>query len=155
MRTALAAMLLFSLAACGGGDGGKAKAKAPVVEYTAEQNAAAIAALPEPLSAADYDAGRSVFARCRSCHTVASGGPNGVGPNLHGVIGTHTGERAEGFNYSAAMRTADLNWDVATLDRYLESPSGVVRGTRMAFAGIRDAEERRDVIAYIAVESER
>lgn len=161
MRFIAAAALTLALAACGQ-PSGDAKDDAPpaakaaaVQEYTPEQNAAAIAALPAPLNTANYENGRRVFAQCRSCHVVAANGRNGVGPNLHGVMGATTGGHAPGFNYSPAMRNANLTWDFATLDRYLERPMAVVPGGRMAFVGLRNPDDRRDVIAYIAVESQR
>jgi len=154
MRFVTSLAMAALLVACGESATTKS-APAPAPEYTAEENAAAVAALPEPLNAADYDNGRRVFGQCRSCHVVASPGRNGVGPNLHGVIGAQTGRHAEGFAYSPAMQNAGLTWDVATLNSYLERPNAVVPGTRMAFVGIRDPDDRRDVIAYIAVESQR
>lgn len=160
-RMIAAALFALGLAACGPGGDTKSKDGAPAApaaekaEYTDEQNAAAIAALPAPLNAADYDNGRRVFAQCRSCHVVAEGGANRNGPNLYGVIGATTGAHAPGFRYSPAMQAANLTWDVATLDRYLENPRALVPGTQMAFVGLRDADDRRDVIAFIAVESTR
>jgi cytochrome c len=86
---------------------------------------------------------------------VEAGGGNRIGPNLHGVIGAHSGGHESTFRYSPAMKTANLTWDATTLDRYLENPRAAVPGTNMAFAGLRKPEDRRDVIAYIAVESQR
>jgi cytochrome c len=152
------ALVALGLAACGQphapkAEGGAAAPAPPA--YTAEQNAAAIATLPAPLNQADYDNGRRVFAQCRSCHLVEAGGGNRIGPNLHGVIGAHSGGHESTFRYSPAMKTANLTWDATTLDRYLENPRAAVPGTNMAFAGLRKPEDRRDVIAYIAVESQR
>lgn len=160
MRILFAAVLTLALSACGQGQSDKgdapaaAKAAAPQ-DYSAEDNAAAVAALAAPLNAADYENGRRVFAQCRSCHVIAAGARHGVGPNLHGVIGAETGAHAEGFAYSPAMRDAGLTWDAATLDRYLERPMALIPGTRMSFIGVRNPDDRRDVIAYIAVESQR
>jgi cytochrome c len=158
MKLVAAALVALGLAACGEpqSPAGPASAPAPAAPaFTAEQNAAAIAALPAPLDHADYENGRRVFAQCRSCHLVQAGAGNRVGPNLHGVIGAPSGGHSEGFRYSPAMKAANLTWDVATIDRYLENPRAVVPGTQMAFVGLREPEDRRDVIAYIAVESQR
>ena len=159
MRFILAAALALSLAACGqsgsGGSsdsGGSGGSGAPT--YTAAQNQTAIAALPAPYNAANYDAGRTVFAQCRSCHTITNGGMNMVGPNLHGVVGRHIGV-APNFNYSPPVKAADFSWDAEHLDRWIDNPQAMIPGTRMGFAGVRDATQRRDLIAYMMVESQR
>lgn len=113
---------------------------------------AAIAALPAPYNEATYEAGRRVFAQCRSCHTIEAGAPNRVGPNLHGVFGREIGS-LEGFNYSQAVQDADFVWDAAQLDHWLQNPQTFLPGNRMAFAGVRNETQRRDLIAYLMVES--
>jgi len=92
--------------------------------------------------------GGDPFRRCATCHTIAAGGRNAVGPNLHDVFGRKAGT-APGFSYSPAMRASGLTWDEATLDRFLTNPQTTVPGTRMAFAGIADPAQRREVIAYL------
>jgi cytochrome c len=118
----------------------------------AEELQAAIAALPAPYNEATYDAGRRVFAQCRSCHTIEAGAPNRVGPNLHGVFGREIGS-LEGFNYSQPVQDANFVWDAAQLDHWLQNPQTFLPGNRMAFAGVRNEEQRRDLIAYLMVES--
>ena len=113
----------------------------------------AIAALPAPFSAGNYENGRRSFAQCRVCHAITAGGGNGVGPNLHGVFGRTSGA-APAFNYSAAMRNAQLTWDAATLDRFLTSPRAVVPGTAMIAGVVTNGTQRRDLIAYLAAESQ-
>jgi cytochrome c len=110
---------------------------------------AATAALPFAAQAGDASAGKSVFrSQCGICHSPAEG-RNVVGPSLFGVVGRHTASVA-GFRYSPGNQSADLNWDAATLDRYLDSPKAVVPGTAMSFSGLKDPEKRADVIAYLA-----
>lgn len=143
------------LAGCG--DSGSstdapAKALAPKVELTAEQKAALLASLPAPYNTGDLDQGRRVFARCRSCHTIAADGPNMVGPNLYGVFGRVAGTR-EGFNYSNPLKAAGFAWDAEKLDQWLSGPRTFLPGNKMSFAGIPDAEDRRDLIAYLKVET--
>ena len=113
---------------------------------------ARIAALPAPYNEASYDAGRRVFAQCRSCHTIDEGAGNRVGPNLHGVFGREAGTAA-GFHYSEALEHADFTWDADHLDHWLQNPQTFLPGNRMAFAGVRDATQRRDVIAYLMAET--
>lgn len=113
-----------------------------------------MAALPAPYSAANYEAGRRVFAQCRSCHTIEGGAPNRLGPNLHGLFGRAVGS-VEGFAYSQAVADADFIWDADKLEEWLENPRGFLPGNRMAFAGVRDEEQRHNLIAYLMVESGR
>jgi cytochrome c len=102
------------------------------------------------LAGADVDAGRVAAARlCAACHTFAQGGANGVGPNLYAIVGSPHA-RAAGFNYSAANRAlADKPWDYEALNAFLARPSTAMPGTRMAFAGINQAAQRANVIAYL------
>jgi cytochrome c len=99
--------------------------------------------------AGDPAAGERVFgARCGFCHSVEPG-RNGTGPSLFGVFGRKAGQ-APGFSYSDANRGADVIFDTATLEKYLTSPRAVIPGTTKSFAGLRNAEQRADVIAYLA-----
>jgi cytochrome c len=113
---------------------------------------AAAALLPLALAAVGCSSGGGgggdPFRRCATCHTIAAGARNAVGPNLHDVFGRKAAS-APGFNYSPAMRASGLTWDEATLDRFLANPQKAVPGTRMAFAGIADPAQRRQVIAYL------
>jgi cytochrome c len=113
---------------------------------------ARIAALEAPYNEGDFEAGRRAFAQCRSCHTVVEGGGNRVGPNLYGVFGREIGA-AEGFAYSQSVQDADFIWDGERLDHWLEKPRTFLPGNRMAFAGVRDETQRRDLIAYLMVTS--
>ena len=98
--------------------------------------------------AADAKAGKEIFSRCAACHTVQKGGPNGLGPNLFGVMGRKAGSKPD-FGYSAAMKNAGFTWTPQKLDAYIAHPADVVPGNHMAFAGIPDARQRADVVAYL------
>ena len=113
---------------------------------------AILAALGGDYANADLQNGARQFRRCQSCHTLNEGGRHTVGPNLHGVIGRQAAA-AEGFNYSRQLTEAGLTWDTETLDHWIENPREFVPGSRMSFVGLRDAEDRRDVIGYLAVET--
>ena len=85
---------------------------------------------------------------CASCHSFNEGGKNGVGPNLYGVIGAPHGH-AEGFGYSAAIKGKQGPWTYEDMNAWLLKPSAYAAGTRMAFAGISNTQQRADVIAYL------
>lgn len=102
-----------------------------------------------PAAAQDVAAGAAVFkSQCGICHTVQPG-RNLVGPSLFSVVGRRAGTVA-GFHYSAANKDSGLTWDAATLDRYLTSPGAVVPHTIMAYGGLKDAQKRTDLIAYLS-----
>lgn len=120
------------LAACSGGE-------PPAPRLTTEER------LALPPSVAN---GQSLGRICRTCHEVAEGTGHRVGPNLWGVAGAEAGRHAD-FRYSQALTRAGLVWDEATLDAYLADPQGVIPGGRMAYPGMPDPADRRDVIAYL------
>lgn len=106
-----------------------------------------VAAIGPALAQGDPAEGEKVFRKCMACHMVDQE-QNRVGPHLVGVMGREAGA-VEGFNYSDAMKEADVVWDEQTLDQYLADPRGYIPGNRMAFPGLRDEEERANVIAYL------
>lgn len=108
---------------------------------------AAIAA--STAQAADPAKGKSVFQRCAICHRVEKNGGNGLGPNLFGIVGRKAGTGAD-FSYSAAMKNSGIVWSTDKLTAYIEHPAAVVPGNKMAFAGVTDAGQRADVVAYLA-----
>jgi cytochrome c len=90
---------------------------------------------------------------CRTCH-VTREGDHRLGPSLYGVVGREAGS-APGYGYSSAMADADLVWEEATLDRFIENPNAVVPGNNMKpFSGIAKADERAKIIAHLKAESD-
>lgn len=163
MRTVVISTLLaLALGGCGPSqpapsDPAPAASAAPAPQAqtpAAAEMQAAVAALPAPYNEAVYAAGRRVFAQCRSCHTIEAGGANRVGPNLHGIIGRASASAA-GFTYSDALRGANFTWDSEHIEQWLANPQTFLPGNRMAFAGVRDATQRRDLIAYLSIEGAR
>ncbi len=139
--------LTFALVACG-----KSADDAQESSGTAQADpaVAAPAQAPEPAAVAAADPvahGKTLFARCAACHSVEAG-KNGIGPSLHAITDKASASMA-GFAYSPAMQSAGLTWDDATLSAYLENPQGLVKGTRMAFAGLKDPQDRADLIAFL------
>lgn len=112
-----------------------------------------LAGMAGAASAADGDAaaGEDVFKKCKACHDVGEGAKNKVGPQLNGIIGRKSGT-VEGFSYSDANKAAGekgLVWTEEELMKYLENPRTYMPGNKMAFAGLKDEQDRKDVIAYL------
>lgn len=95
----------------------------------------------------DVAKGEKVFALCRSCH-VQDEGVNRVGPSLYNVVGRESGSVA-GYSYSDANMASDVVWTTDVLFEYLEDPKGFMPGTKMAFPGIKDAQDRANLVAYL------
>ena len=101
------------------------------------------------LSVVDAQRGAGIFqGRCSVCHTVHAGGPNKLGPSLHGLFGRHAGT-LPGYNYSAAMRASGVVWGAGTLDSYLANPHKDIPGDKMPFPGLPNKTDRDDVISYL------
>jgi cytochrome c len=101
------------------------------------------------IPAADVAAGEKVAGRCLQCHVFTKGGPNKIGPNLYGIVGS-THAHAEGFTYSTAMAALKGKpWGYDELDAFLKNPKAAVPGTKMAFAGLSKTTERVNLIAYL------
>ena len=100
------------------------------------------------LASGDVAAGEKVFKKCKACHVVDAE-KHKTGPHLVNIMGRAAGS-ADGFRkYSDAMKSSGIVWNEETLDGYLEKPKAYVKGTRMAFAGLRKEEDRANVIAYL------
>ncbi|SEL60738.1 Cytochrome c2 [Roseovarius azorensis] len=103
--------------------------------------------LAELMAAADPANGESVFRNCAACHAVADG-ENKAGPHLYGVVGRAVGS-VDGFGYSGALTEVAEVWTPVELNAFLENPRGYAPGTSMGYAGLRKAEDRADLIAYL------
>lgn len=145
---------VLALAACGGK---QPEPEAPATEEVTDEaaaDAAPEAAAEEPAAdvafadlTGDAAAGEVVFAQCRTCHLIEEG-KNGVGPSLYGVVGRTAGS-IEGFRYSDANANSGVTWTPEVLFEYLEAPREFMPGTRMAFPGLKNPQDRADVIAYL------
>ena len=152
---AAALAALATLSACGGKQADDTAAPA------ATDTAAATPAMTETPAAAaagadleyasfttDVAAGEKTFALCRSCH-VLDEGVNRVGPSLYNVVGRPAGSVA-GYSYSDANKGSGVTWTEEVLFEYLEDPKAFMPGTKMAFPGIKDAQDRANLVAYLA-----
>jgi len=106
---------------------------------------AAVLALAASPAGADAARGERVYERCLACHALAY---DRVGPRHCGLIGRRAGA-VQGFAYSEAMRKSGIVWNARTLDRFLADPPGEVPGTTMTYAGVADARDRADLVAYL------
>lgn len=154
----LAATVLAALmAACSqsqdkSADAGSQPATPAAPEPSDAEKQAILASYPAPYNAADLANGKSKFALCQSCHTITPGGANMTGPNLHGVFGKKSASHPD-YKYSDALKNAGFAWDADHLSQWLEKPQTFLPGTKMTFAGLKDAKDRTDLIAYLMVET--
>jgi cytochrome c len=161
LSLAMASGLALVLAACGGSE---TPAPAPAAPVEAAPVEAPVEAAPvetpapteaaAPAAGSDYASftggaakGKRVFAACQTCHAVAEG-KNNVGPSLYQVVGRASGS-IEGFKYSEANQSSDVVWTEENLFAYLENPQAYIPGTIMAYPGLRNPQDRADVIAYL------
>lgn len=136
IMTVAMAFPLAMLAACGGsgsGNSGSSDSTPPVVSASVAATASAGA---PPAS----------FAVCSVCHSTEAG-KNGVGPTLHGIVGSQAGD-VPGYPFSPALKGSGIVWNRDTLDIWLQGPMKMVPGTRM-FQPVPDAARRREIIDYL------
>ncbi len=159
-RFSIFAVGALALAACGQPSANTANTAAGTAtttvgappELTDAQKKALVAELPAAYQNADLANGEAKFAICRSCHTLAEGGEDMTGPNLWGIFGRKAGTKA-GFSYSDDMKNAGWSWDADRIDKWIENPRAVLPGTKMTFVGMPNPTDRRDVIAFLKVQT--
>jgi cytochrome c len=100
------------------------------------------------LAMGDLGHGEKVFKKCSACHQIASGGKNMIGPNLWSVIGRTAGSVSD-YKYSKAMIAYGKEWTFEEMNSYLIKPQAYVKGTKMAFAGLRKEKDRASVILFM------
>ena len=100
------------------------------------------------MSMGDITLGEKVFKKCAACHSIVKGGKNNIGPALYNVVGRKTGAVAD-YKYSKALASFDKEWTLEELNGYLIKPAKWVKGTKMAFAGLRKEKDRASVIKYL------
>ena len=110
-----------------------------------EEEKVDIAAL---LALGNIEHGKKVFKKCAACHLINKGADNKIGPALYGVIGRKVASKQD-YKYSKAMSGYDKNWTFEEMNGYLEKPQRYIKGTKMAFAGLRKEKDRASVILYL------
>ena len=146
------ALALAALSACGGGNkqAEEADTAATTNAATPAPAATAAAGAPAPEYASltgDAAKGKTVFVQCQVCHVVEEG-QNRIGPSLYGIVGRPAGSIA-GFAYSPANKNSGITWSEEEMYKYLEAPQQTIPGTKMVFAGLKNPQDRADVIAYL------
>jgi cytochrome c len=111
--------------------------------------------LAELVAKASAERGAAIFKKCAACHTDDTGGKNGVGPNLYGVIGGPKGHKSD-FAYSDAVKALHdkgETWSPDDFYHFIKSPQGFIKGTKMTFAGLPKPQDRADVLMYLNTQS--
>ncbi|MET4133466.1 cytochrome c [Porphyrobacter sp. MBR-155] len=142
---------LTTLAACGDGAADQAPAATAAPSVAAAATAEVAATVDFASMTTDAAAGEKTFALCRSCHVLEEG-VNRVGPSLHNIVGSTAGSVA-GYNYSDANKNSGVTWTTETLFEYLASPKAFMPGTKMVFPGIKNAQDRANLVAYLESQS--
>ena len=101
----------------------------------------------------DLAHGEKVFKKCAACHSIIKGGKNNIGPALYNVVGRKIGI-IDNYKYSKALASYDKEWTLEELNGYLTKPAKWIKGTKMAFAGLRKEKDRASVIKYLNVNSD-
>ena len=105
------------------------------------------------LAEANASRGSKIFLQCKACHVAEPGASPTVGPNLWGIVGRSVASQPD-FDYTDGLRAIGGEWDFETLSRYLFHPAAMAPNTRMVFPGVKPAQERADLIAYLATLSD-
>ena len=107
----------------------------------------------ELLAMGNIQHGEKVFKKCSSCHMIAAGGKNMIGPNLWNVLGRKFGSVPD-YKYSKALAAYGKKWTFAEMNGFLTKPSAYIKGTKMAFAGLRSEKDRASVILFMNSKSD-
>ena len=121
---------------------------------SASSTGKAAVGINELLAMGTVEHGEKVFKRCSACHMIAAGGKNMVGPNLWSILGKQTGV-ASGYKYSKALAAYGKEWSFEEMNGFLIKPSAHIKGTKMAFAGLKKEKDRASVILYMNSKSDK
>ena len=122
--------------------------EAPVVKVSNSSSGSAAVDIVKLLSMGTIEHGQKVFKKCSACHVVAKGGKNKIGPVLYGVLGKKSASITD-YKYSKALVAHGKIWSFAEMNAYLIKPQAHIKGTKMAFAGLKSEKDRASVILYM------
>jgi len=118
------------------------------VSVSSEKVAEKIVDIAALMSLGDIASGEKIFKKCAACHSIVKGGKNNIGPALYNVVGRKVGA-VNDYKYSKALAGYDKAWTFEELNGYLIKPAKWIKGTKMAFAGLRKEKDRASVIKYL------
>tara|TARA_Y100000996_G_scaffold165944_1_gene128911 strand:+ start:468 stop:1001 length:534 start_codon:yes stop_codon:yes gene_type:complete len=121
---------------------------------TVSSTGEAAVGINELLAMGTIEHGEKVFKRCSACHMIAAGGKNMIGPNLWSILGKKTGV-APGYKYSKALAAYGKDWTFEEMNGFLIKPSAHIKGTKMAFAGLKKEKDRASVILFMNTKSDK
>jgi len=128
--------------------------EAPVAKVASSQSSGSESVdIAKLLSLGTVEHGEKVFKKCSACHVVAKGGKNKIGPALYGILGKKSGS-ATGYKYSKALIAHGKVWSFTEMNSYLIKPQAHIKGTKMAFAGLKKEKDRASVILYMNSKSD-
>ena len=112
------------------------------------ENTEVVVDIASLMAMGNIESGEKIFKKCAACHSIIKGGKNNIGPALWNVVGRKTGAVAD-YKYSKALASFDKEWTFEELNGYLIKPAKWIKGTKMAFAGLRKEKDRASVIKYL------
>tara|TARA_B100001057_G_scaffold80795_1_gene76106 strand:+ start:1614 stop:2153 length:540 start_codon:yes stop_codon:yes gene_type:complete len=124
------------------------------VEQVTSTSASTVEAVEEKIDIAalmamgDLASGEKIFKKCAACHSIVQGGKNKIGPALYNVVGRKVGGISD-YKYSKALTSYDKSWTFEELNGFLLKPAKWIKGTKMAYAGLRKEKDRASVIKYL------
>ena len=130
------------------------KVEAPVAKVASAQAASSeIIDIKALLASGTIEHGQKVFRKCSACHVVAKGGKNKIGPVLYGILGKQSASVSD-YKYSKALIAHGKVWSFAEMNSFLIKPQAHIKGTKMAFAGLRSEKDRASVILFMNSKSD-
>ena len=129
------------------------KVEAPIKTVSSDTSASGAVDIKALLAMGTIEHGQKVFKKCSACHVVAKGGKNKIGPVLYGVLGKKSASITD-YKYSKALVAHGKVWSFSEMNGYLIKPQAHIKGTKMAFAGLKKEKDRASVILYMNSKSD-
>ena len=130
------------------------KVEAPTIKTAiAESSGSGSVDIKALLALGTVEHGKQVFKKCTACHVVAKGGKNKIGPALYNILGRKSGS-VSGYKYSKALVAHGKVWSYEEMNGFLIKPAAHIKGTKMAFAGLKNEKDRASVILYMNSQSD-